>query len=117
VCRSDLVRGALFYGEKKHTRTRGPQSVFNVMQTLTKKSFRQLQEELINAIREGIARRGFYLALDGRASAIWANDGSKNPIHHERAITRFAQENGWRVDVQSEAVTFTRGPAGIFSIR
>ena len=87
------------------------------MQSLTKQSFRKLQNDLIDSIRAGIAERGFYLALDGRTSVIWENDGSKDPINHERAITRFAQENGWRADVQSHSVTFTRGPAGVFSIR
>ena len=58
-------------------------------------------------IANHIEQRGFYILMDERIELVCGPDCSLgNTSDHKLAIIGFAEEQGWFVDIQKEAVIF-----------
>ena len=61
--------------------------------------------DLINAIRQGIADRGFFLLRNDRLSLIFGDSYIGNDLRsHLAVINAFAEKHKWRADVDRSAV-------------
>ena len=63
--------------------------------------------QLTTLIAEHVKSRGFYILIDDRIKLVCGPDCSLgNTSEHKQAIIGFAQEQGWFVDIQEEAIIF-----------
>ncbi len=72
-------------------------------------------KNLVAVIREGIARRGFYILLDDRAELIHGHDGdgAGDLRQHADSIVRFARQFGWGSHIEADTVMFWRSESPI----
>jgi hypothetical protein len=69
---------------------------------------RRRVDNLVEVIREGIARRGFYILLDERAELICGKNGDGDWRRDSARIADFARRHGWAADVDLDTIMFWR---------
>jgi hypothetical protein len=63
--------------------------------------------DLVDAISDGITRRGFYLLTDDRLSLICGDDYAPNDLTSKRDnLNDFAKKHGWSATVHGGSVMF-----------